>query len=344
MTKKVNYLSLILLYVIPIFLLLTGVSCTGIEEDPCTNAPDVSEVNINLQTEQLGRELMSSSSPEEIGTFLNNNPEVAEKYLLSGRYPNDSILVNELYQRVTNASFDTLYNETVQEYGDFSAKSTEFKQAFQYIKHYYPNFRPPKIKTIVTGFLHMDRDLYVDDSLIVCGLDFYLKDSARFRPNIYMYMLKRIRPPYLVPSSMLLFSGSFNESDLEDNTLIAEMIYYGKSYYFVDHVLPCTPDTLMTGYSEEEMLMLENSEKSLWQYFVEKDILFSNNVFEKRKYVNDRPEIVEIAPGVPGRVGRWIGWQIVKSYMRNHPEVTLPELMATRDAQKIFKEAGYRPK
>jgi hypothetical protein len=94
------------------------------------------------------------------------------------------------------------------------------------------------------------------------------------------------------------------------------MIYYGKSYYFVDHILPCTPDTLITGYSDEEMLMLENSEKSLWQYFVEQDILFSNNVFEKRKYVNDRPEVVEIAPGVPGRVGRWIGWQIVKSYMR----------------------------
>ena len=59
------------------------------------------------------------------------------------------------------------------------------------------------------------------------------------------------------------------------------------------------------------------------------------------------------APFTPGlgekndaspKLALWTGWQIVSQYMEKHPEVTLTQLMADNDAQKILNESKYRPK
>ena len=52
----------------------------------------------------------------------------------------------------------------------------------------------------------------------------------------------------------------------------------------------------------------------------------------------------EIDKTCPGRVGQWVGLQIVRKYVAEHPEVTLVRLMAEKDAQRILNESHYRPK
>jgi len=45
----------------------------------------------------------------------------------------------------------------------------------------------------------------------------------------------------------------------------------------------------------------------------------------------------------PGNIGSWVGWQIVKKYSNDHPDIT-PEQLMKMDARKIFQEAKYKPK
>ncbi|MDQ4140161.1 MAG: gliding motility lipoprotein GldB, partial [Bacteroidota bacterium] len=66
--------------------------------------------------------------------------------------------------------------------------------------------------------------------------------------------------------------------------------------------------------------------------------------FKTGKYLEDRPTVPEIDAKCPGRIGRWVGWQIVRIYMEENPDVTLQQLMAEKDAQKIFNESHYKPK
>ncbi len=47
--------------------------------------------------------------------------------------------------------------------------------------------------------------------------------------------------------------------------------------------------------------------------------------------------------GAPGRLGIWLGWRIAESYMEHNETVTLQELMAEGDAQKILEESYYKP-
>jgi hypothetical protein len=58
------------------------------------------------------------------------------------------------------------------------------------------------------------------------------------------------------------------------------------------------------------------------------------------------------APFTPGlgekndsapKLGVFIGWQIVKSYMENNSEVDLKKLMLMKDAQLILTRAKYHP-
>ena len=45
----------------------------------------------------------------------------------------------------------------------------------------------------------------------------------------------------------------------------------------------------------------------------------------------------------PGRVGRWIGWQIVKSFMNQNPKTSAQELLSM-PFQKLFYLSKYKPK
>ena len=51
---------------------------------------------------------------------------------------------------------------------------------------------------------------------------------------------------------------------------------------------------------------------------------------------------IDIDKESPGRIGVLLGWQIVRSYMKNN-EVTLQQLLQT-DAEEIFKKSKYKPK
>ena len=60
-------------------------------------------------------------------------------------------------------------------------------------------------------------------------------------------------------------------------------------------------------------------------------------------YLNDGPFTAEISQESPGRLGLWVGWRIVDSYMTNNKDVTLIELMGESDAQKILEQSYYKP-
>jgi len=51
-------------------------------------------------------------------------------------------------------------------------------------------------------------------------------------------------------------------------------------------------------------------------------------------------ERTESAP----KLGVWTGWQIVRKYMKENKGVTVAQLMAERDAQKILNLSKYKPK
>lgn len=324
-----------LVFILPLGLFSCDTSTDGIRR------PDIDQVPLEVEIIRLEQQLFSSTSKNEINAFLQENKSFAQKFLQVDEYPHDSLLVNQLHALVHNPSLDTVYQESQQIFGDMEDIREEFETAFRYIKYYYPEFRVPQIYTTVTGF---SNDLYVSDEIIVIGLDYFSGSAATYRPmDVPNYIQRRYTPAHVVPTCMLLLSQQFNQSDRQDKSMLADMIYYGKSYYFTDFVMPGKADSLIIGYTADEMAGVEANEPLIWTHFLQNELLYETSHMVKKKYLDERPTTFEIGNKAPGRIGTWVGWQIVKTYMNRKDELSLPELMQTGNARKILEESKYRP-
>jgi uncharacterized protein YjaZ len=72
--------------------------------------------------------------------------------------------------------------------------------------------------------------------------------------------------------------------------------------------------------------------------------LFSPDPLVIRKFIQDGPFTAGMPEGAPAMLGKWAGWQIVRSYMNKHRDVSLEQLFKTTDSQVILSESGYKPK
>ena len=323
-----------------LFLGILLISSCG--DKPCGENINTDEIIVNVEIERLEDDFFVLASEQEALRFMEDNPVLAEAFYQRSQYPHDSVLVNKLLGLSSNPYLDTVRKEVDLLFDELTDISESFENAFARIKYYYPEFEPPEIKTIITG-LGDGSDLYVSPELIILGLDWFLGEKGTYRPqDIPQYIRKRLNKEYLVPSCILFLSDSFNATALEDKTMLAEMIYFGKAYAFTKEILPCAPDSVILGYGQQEIDGINFNQERIWAHFVEESLLYETNHFVKTKYLNERPNVPEIGDKCPGRIGRWLGWQIIQNY-QEESGIGFVDLMQETDAGKIFTQSKYRP-
>lgn len=330
-----NFIKTILTFI------LISSALIACKENKCIDAPDVSSIEISVNIERLDKKLHKIPTKNELDELLAQNPMFAEGFLNLSQYPVAGLMVDRYFNMLNDKSIDSLFIEVENAFGDMEDIRQQFEDAFRYLKYYYPESKVPKIQTVVTGIAN---DLYLSDSVIIIGLDYYLGPQGKYYPkDIPGYILKRYQKEYLVPQIMMMYSNFYNKTNYKDETALADMVYYGKAFHMAKNLMPCTPDSLFTGYTEFETTDIIEHEPVIWASILENEILFESSPYLKDKFLSERPKTIEIGENCPGRIGRWIGWRIVQKYTENFPDVTLPELMKIDDAQKIFRESKYKP-
>jgi len=325
-----------------IALVVLGIACENNQKNKCAFIPNTKETKISFTYQSLESELAHIKSKTQLESFLDKHPILADNFFYRNQFPSNSVFIEELYHRFTNIYIDTLFMEVKKTFGDGQELKTRFENAFKNVKYYFSTFQPPVVQTIISG---LETDMYVSDTVVVIGLDFYIGSEARFKPNMYSYMQRRYNKDFIVPSVLLLMGidSRLNKIDPNDKTVLAEMIAYGKAYYFAKQMIPCTADSIFIGYTAEEINGAKEYESLIWSRLIEDQVLFSTSHLVKQKYLEERPKTLEIGDKCPGRIGTWVGWQIVKKYMDNHPDVTLSQLMAMSNSSLIFSDSQYKP-
>lgn len=311
------------------------------KKNTCEIPAEIEKMPVEVKAERLEHRFFQIKTLPEMKEFLQSEPLFADKFLQRRGYPNEEVLANALLRLATDTSITKLVKQTDATFKDLSDVEQDLENALKHVKYYYPSFHVPRVQTFVSG---LSRDLLVSDSLIVISLDFFVGKKASYRPQAPQYILDRYEKPNLVPSVMLLVSNKFNKTDFVNSMMLEEMIDYGKSYYFVERMMPCTPDSLIIGYSNQQMADVQYNEGKIWAHLIEKELLFETGQFTIRKYIGERPNVPEISARCPGRIATWVGWQIVRKYMETHPNVTLQQLMNEKDARKILDQSKYHPK
>ena len=316
------------------------ISCTTDNNNGCNGAPEPAE-RVTVDFEWLPDAPGAIDTKADLVRLFNGREVLRDFFFNRGGYPNDSAFIRELHNRFTNPAFDTLALETRRVFGDGAALKKQFEDAFSNFRHYYPEFKAPRVMATISG---METDLYISDTLVIVGLDFYLGRGAKYRPDTYGYMLRRYQPESVVPSVILLtaISGTYNKVKEDDKTTLADMVAYGKAYNFTRFMIPCIPDSTLFGYSPEEASGTLANEDVIWKKLVGDRILFETSHLVKQRYIGERPSVVEISAKCPGRIGMWVGMRMVDKYMQETGK-GLRETMAVADAQEIFRRSGYKP-
>lgn len=292
-----------------------------------------------LRVERLEQELFQSQSTKEVEKFLRNNPDFAQLFLHSDQYPADSILAKRMFGLIQNPSIDTLYQESVEAFQNFDEVVATMEEGLGRLKVFYPNAPSPVVQTCVTGLYN---DLFISNEHIMIGMDFFIGEDATYSPQqIPNYILQRYTTDHLA-ASILQFISSQYIAKSKGNTMLAEMIDYGKSYYLLSKILPCTPGNILIGYSKEEWEDIYENEAIIWANFVQNEWLYETDHTMKQRFLGERPNVYEIGDKCPGRIGRWVGWGIVEAYA-DRTGASVQQIMAETDFNKIFTESKYKP-
>ncbi len=245
-------------------------------------------------------------------------------------------------EKMQNPLWRELYQEVEKKYSDFSKQTSEIEDLFQHIKYYFPTATLPKVYTVIGDMDYNSKSIYANDKLVI-ALELYLGKDHKFYDKA-KYIRQNFEERQMMPDIVTSFSLSKIPPGKE-NTLMEEMIYYGKQLYLKDALLPEYNDAEKIGYLPEQLTWCQENESYIWRYFIEKELLYSTDSKLPNRFINMAPFskfYLEIDNDSPGRVGQWIGWQIVRSFMQNN-EVPLQDMLKM-DARELFEKSKYKPK
>ena len=176
------------------------------------------------------------------------------------------------------------------------------------------------------------------------GVDMYLgSDYPYYNQVVYDYQKQTMRKACVAGDVLSMYLAYHISYNSKYNRLLEQMIFRGKQLFLLAQLLPNEPVWEVIGYSKEQWDWCEQYEQAIWNRIMQKRDLFKTESNVMSSYMNDGPFTAEVTQDSPGRLGVWVGWRIVDSYMRNNKDVTLRELMNENDAQKILEQSYYKP-
>jgi hypothetical protein len=183
---------------------------------------------------------------------------------------------------------------------------------------------------------------------IIIATDQYLGANHLYYDHLPMYIRKEKDPKYLVADILNAWMESrlITKATTEKKTLLDDMIFEGKKLFMTELMLSGkASDSFLMKTDETKMSWTKENEKDIWNFFISNDLLFSTDDDAKMRFMRQAPFskfYLSFDQKSPGRIGEWVGLQIVKAYMTN-TNSTVEDMMALQDAQKFLNDSKYKP-
>lgn len=291
----------------------------------------VAEIPLKIEVQRFDK-VFFEARPGDLNKVKNSYPF----FFPSG--VEDSVWLNKMQDSL----WRELYSEVQKKYADFSTVQSETEDLFKHVKYYFPETKIPKVITVISEMDYNNRVIYAD-SLVIISLEMYLGKEHKFY-QFPSYIKQNFEQRQIMPD---IVSGFFKYKMAanQEKSLLSNMIYAGKELYLKQLLLPDYSDADKMGYTAEQIIWCEENESYMWRYFIQKELLYSVDQKLIPRFINMAPFskfYLEIDNETPGRVGAWIGWQIVRSFMENN-EVSLQQLLSS-SSREIFEKSKYKPK
>lgn len=293
---------------------------------------EIAQIDVDFTIERF-ETVFSKAKPEELPKLKETFP-----FLFPKRIP-DSIWV----ETMTDTLQRELRAEVLTTYSDLKTLNKDIEILFQHLTYYDRFFSEPRVITLTNNVRYREK-VAVTDSIVLIALDNYLGSDHRFYANFPEYITRNFSSEYITVDLAENYAEKY-VSKASRKTLLDEMIHFGKILYFKDKMLSNKTDAQKIGYTGDELIWAQNNESQVWSYFVEREMLFSTDSKLPSRFISVAPFskfYLEIDNSSPGRIGQYIGWQIVRKYMQDN-DVELMDMMQ-KSTEEIFNNTKYKPK
>jgi len=312
-------------------ILIIGLTFVSCNEDSKTEK-EIAKIEVDFTVERFDTAFLQAT-PKDL-------PKLKQAYpFLFSKRVSDSVWI----YRINDSLQDELLTEVNKTYPELKNTQEELKRLFQHLKYYDKTFTIPRVIALTNDVDYRNKTI-VTDSLVLIALDNFLGSEHVFYQNIPKYLAENMEKHQIVSD---LAEGYATKHVFQTNrkTLLDEMIYFGKLLYFKDYMIPFKSDAEKIGYSEAQIKWAEANESQIWSYFIEKELLYSTDNKLPSRFIADAPFskfYLELDNESPGRVGQYIGWQIVKAYANTTGEDVMTILQ--KEPEEIFRKSKFKPK
>lgn len=293
---------------------------------------EISKIDVEVDVERFDL-AFARATPANLPKLKNAYP-----FLFSEHVP-DSIWIG----RLKDSLQIELSKEVKTKFENLREVKDEMKSLFQHLKYYDRSFKVPRVITVTSDVDYRNKTI-VTDTIVLIALDTYLGEEHHFYEGIQRFVVQNMKPSQIVSDLAAAYSERYIYQE-KPKTLLDDMVFFGKELYFKDQMIPFASDAEKIGYTEEQLEWAKENESEIWRYFIERELLFSTDPSLAGRFIADAPFskfYLELDSESPGRIGQYVGWQIVRSFMKNN-EVSLMAMLEM-NAEEIFNKSKFKPR
>lgn len=328
----------------------TGLWISGCQSDRREHV-DVSGIPLEVRAERFEADLFSLDTahvPEGLDSLRARYGSLFD--LFAGQITrlgsaDPAVTASRFREFVSDTNFRRLEKDCRTRFADLTAFNQGLTDAFRHYRHYLPEGAVPRVATLISAFSY---PIVCDSTWLAVSLDMYLGPEYplynTLQPPLPNYIRRRMGPEYMVPDAMkgwLLSDYGIDESSAK---LVEMMVAQGRIQYALRQMMPDAPDSLLTGYTQDQLDWCRSNEQQVWSFFIDQKLLFSQDPNILLKYAGEGPSTSGFPQGSPGNIALYTGWRIVESYMEKHPDAGIRQLLEEKDLVRIFQESGYKPR
>jgi hypothetical protein len=234
-------------------------------------------------------------------------------------------------------------HEVSKTFADFSTHAHNIELFFKHLKYFFSESEIPKVVTLAE-FVDYKSKVVLNESLLYISLDNYLGEEHPFYEGFQQYISSLQAPHQILPDIAESYANKLVPMP-QSRDFLSQLVYEGKKLYFKQQTLPLVESHHLIGYSKAQQTWAYKYEFMVWQYFVERDLLYYSDSDLRRRFLSPAPFTkfyLDVDSESPPRLGQYIGWEIVRAYADRFPEKSLKDIIHT-NPQELFNQSKYKP-
>ena len=208
-----------------------------------------------------------------------------------------------------------------------------------------PAIHYDRFYTLITGdFENYQSRVLCGDGVLAISIDRYaVPEMGRYGYfGLPTYLVETSKREYIAADCMATIARDHIAMSDGEMTVLDYAIAEGKVLYFLEQVLPDCDDTILLRYTAEQLGWMEENVTNVWAWMIQNKMLYDTDLSRFHNLIDEAPKTNAFGDGSAPRTPAYIGWQIIKRYMKKSG-ASMNELFEMTDSQRLLNESGWRP-